>query len=424
MGRVTSSQGGTVTTESGHVLSIVPGAVPLRQDGSEAEVAFSIETEVIPPVHVPSWAQRSGSVVKFGPGGFSFAWPIAMQLPLPPQVNDVAQLSLIRYHPDLGKWLRMPMTFSGNSITSVSAAAYDLGYTAVVVSPPAPPAQLAATSTGLAEEKYWWYDGALRIRSSSPSAHGLGGLSNRPLNFYLLLKSFTPKYPWQAGWAYVPDRTVVRTGSTPDSSPAEETVWFMLQGTYEWCVSATEWYPPPISLSRKFMYADTITVKIDAPSSNRCRITPCYTNLVEFPALDPAKWSETQPCVFNPSSDHAVGTGEFQATLRWVNSQGSATDLDLHLYGPNGIHVFYGAKASPDGSLELDEDWQSSSGNAIENIYSLAPMPAGQYTLRVQLYGGAPKSFTVRTIHGAVVKTYNGRLEQPWQWVTIETFTR
>jgi len=421
--RVTSTGGGIVTTENGYQLNVPPEGVPFRQDGSDYEVAFSIETGLVPPAPVPSWAQQTDAIVKFGPDGFDFAYPIAMQLPIPP-LADLAQLSLLRYHADQDKWLRMPMTFSGDSITSVSGAGYDLGYTALVVRPPEPEVQMASASAGLTDEM-WWYDGALRISNSSPHDNGLSPLTSRPVNIYLLLKSFTAKYPMQQNTGYVPDWTVLRTGSSPDSSPARETVWFMYQGTYEWCVSATEWYPPPMGGAKKFMYADTITIVIDEPSHNRCQVSPCWTNLVEFPDLDSEKWSETTPCSYNPGHTAPVGTGDFQSTLSWVNTEGAATDLDLHLYGPNGIHVFYDAKTSPDGSLQLDRDWRSGLGNAIENIYSLATMPAGQYTLRVRLFRGTtPKSFSVRTIHGAVVKTYNLSLSQVKEWVTIETFTR
>ena len=36
------------------------------------------------------------------------------------------------------------------------------------------------------------------------------------------------------------------------------------------------------------------------------------------------------------------GTGKFQATLTWVNpSEAEHTDYDLHLYGPDNLHVFF-----------------------------------------------------------------------------------
>jgi hypothetical protein len=86
------------------------------------------------------------------------------------------------------------------------------------------------------------------------------------------------------------------------------------------------------------------------------------------------------------------GSGTFQATLTWINTSAANADIDLHLYGPNNLHIFYSNRTSPDFSL--DRDWQRTLGNATENIYSLnSTMPSGSYSVKVVHYSGNPMTW-------------------------------
>ncbi|MGB4852805.1 MAG: hypothetical protein WBQ38_10865, partial [Ignavibacteria bacterium] len=115
------------------------------------------------------------------------------------------------------------------------------------------------------------------------------------------------------------------------------------------------------------------------------------------------------------------GSGTFQATLTWYNSAGEITDLDLHLYGPDNLHIFYQNRTS--ANFELDRDWTSQTGNAIENIYSTTTsIPSGNYEVKVHNYSGVQKSFNVRVILNGASSNFSGTVSQG-QEVTARSFT-
>ena len=77
-------------------------------------------------------------------------------------------------------------------------------------------------------------------------------------------------------------------------------------------------------------------------------------------------------------------SGEFCCRLAWFNYD----DLDLHLQGPNGMHVFYAARMDPRSGGTLDVDMNAGSGTTrtpVENIFfgRISAMPEGHYRLFV-----------------------------------------
>ncbi|MEZ4908273.1 MAG: hypothetical protein R2771_11685 [Saprospiraceae bacterium] len=122
------------------------------------------------------------------------------------------------------------------------------------------------------------------------------------------------------------------------------------------------------------------------------------------------QWKEGTPDDWAPPTV-TYGTGKFQATLNWTNNSSHYTDLDLHLYGPNEMHVSWENEISSDGVFQLDRDWQEEVGSATENIFSLKnELPSGKYQVKVQLYSGDPVNFNTRVILDGKVKTYSGNL--------------
>lgn len=77
--------------------------------------------------------------------------------------------------------------------------------------------------------------------------------------------------------------------------------------------------------------------------------------------------------------------GKLRISLAWHNSD----DLDLHIYEPNGSHIYYGDKTSSytKGTLDIDMNagGPTNSTNPVENIiYPLnANMPKGKYQVHV-----------------------------------------
>lgn len=436
---VSDSAGGLVSTSAGHQLAIPPGAIPSRADGSPATVNFSIESGVPLPAPLPSGFSQLGSTTKFGPDGFNFAWPLATALPLPEGNTLFSSPSSMRYDAGQNQWVRQPgVSYNlgpNDQLLSAIDAPYNLGYATLA---------LLNASTAIAETaEYQGYDGAFRwITNSCPQ----GTNAIQPCSYYFVVTSFVAKYPdqqfpinpdyppiFRTGWDSTGRPAGNSAGSLNPSTPASSTLFHLTQGQWTFCITASEYVIPggTLPLPGKWVYSKPITVNINAQSTyDQVR---GWSNIFRLPEseirLDAANWHEPSaervcPNPANPNPTRPVGTGDFQATLTWVNTESSMADVDLHLEGPNGIHVYYGETKSPDGSLELDRDWMYGLGNAVENIYSLGPMPSGEYKLYVMLYRGEPKNYSVRVLQQGQVQTYSGRLEATGQKHDIVRFNR
>ena len=90
-----------------------------------------------------------------------------------------------------------------------------------------------------------------------------------------------------------------------------------------------------------------------------------FVKPVGAPATPPATTTTTT----TPATTTTVvlGTGDVQATLRWVGD----ADLDLHVFDPDGVEIFFENARSPSGGL-LDVDMVpdcGTSGNNVENVF-------------------------------------------------------
>jgi len=107
-----------------------------------------------------------------------------------------------------------------------------------------------------------------------------------------------------------------------------------------------------------------------------------------------------------------AGTGDLQVTLTWMNTDQAVADLDLHLYGPGNLHMYWDRIESPDSTLHFGTDWMKEPGNAMENIYSVGSIRKGMYRVEVQHYSGSRMSFRLRVVWLNQVKTYFGVLSE------------
>lgn len=276
-------------------------------------------------------------------------------------------------------------------------------------------------------------------------------------HFYFVAKSYKPRTSWQkaefeefltywynrgngCAWNAATQSFVAgaggncgtfRTGSSPTGDPAPSTTFHISQGDWEFCTTESQYVIPGASLPipGKWTYSKLVPVSITQASHNTCQISSCWSNVVTVTLPSGGEWKAPDQMTACPASTTAttpVGTGHFQATLTWANTAQTYADVDLHLYGPNSLHVYYGKTQSDDGSLKLDRDWQSTLGNAVENIFSAGStaMPRGEYRVTVKHYGGSlPMSYSVRTIRSGVAKTYSGTLTTSKQEIEIERFT-
>jgi len=94
-----------------------------------------------------------------------------------------------------------------------------------------------------------------------------------------------------------------------------------------------------------------------------------------------------------------AGNGDFQASVAWTG----ASDVDLHVFDPNGEHVYYGNRnATTGGRLDIDSNAACTIDNTnVENIFwPLNAAPAGQYRVELHYYDdcGVPRSDWVVTV--------------------------
>ncbi len=393
-----SDQSGVLASGGGHILAVGPNSVPTYQDGSSATLALSIDVDAVPPVAPPAWLNIVSPPVIFGPSDFTFNFPLTVRMPVA-GVTDVSDLFFVRYGAS-GAWTRDLFAFDPENPTAIEATLFSLGPMAV--------------------GEYELGTAALRPQGGLyvPNTHcPIGGMQ---CFYYLTIQSFVPKYADEApagSFAGYP----LRTRSNVTGESPEPTGWLLPQGTYNFCYSALE---APLTLSnlKKYINPNPQTVVIDEPYA--CDITRrCFT---EVRPVNQPGWIEARddrPCQMGvgiePDDPATLGlTGDFQITLRWKNTSESATDLDLHLHGPSGLHVWYVGKLSADGSLRLDRDWRTAWGDAVENIYQVKDstgksiaMPAGSYTIQVVHYAGASnKPYEVRVIRNGAVTNFSGTL--------------
>jgi hypothetical protein len=399
---VGSTGSGTVTTPSGYGVQIIPGAVPPNAQGGNANITFSIESPSTPPKSMSSFAQVKSDIFKVGPDGFSFRWPIKVIIPF--KNAEANQVHAVYFDPLLDTWKVVPASKIDNTTKKMEIDVLNLGYFAAAV-----------VSQGFP-------------KTNADDADGGFELNGEPGYYYTLTVNSVSnyKYPYQAAWYGNPVGNSGSSGSSPTGGPVQPTHIHLAQATYEIWVSRT--IPGTLStLPKLYTYTIPATGTISQPVIYTGPLST-GSGWTSLGLPGGGSWLEGSPSSW-PTPTSSYGTGEFQATLTWVNTSSKSSDVDLHLYGPNNMHVYYDSKNAADGTLQLDRDWQSASGNAVENIYSLKQMTKGSYTIKVNLYAGATTSYSVRIIRGGTVKTYTGTVstlnsaDDSANMITIDSFT-
>lgn len=119
-------------------------------------------------------------------------------------------------------------------------------------------------------------------------------------------------------------------------------------------------------------------------------------------------------------------TGDVQITLQWHDT----VDLDLHVYDPDGFHIYHGDRLAPSGG-ELDVDANYPCANVtttpLENVYwPWDGAPAGEYEVAIRYFqdctGEGPVSYEVAIrLDGNLWNTYSGQIS-PGEEVLIARF--
>ena len=381
--QVISSSESETFERLGYEITVPYGAVPHTNSGSDGRVAFTVTATEELPADLPDNTQIvEGASIKLEPMNFTFNSPITIDVPLHGYEAD--EVALLYFNESTGSWDVIPFSSVNNDGTA-SISVIELGQFTLV----------RLTNEGMAfgglhidseylEEGYYYY---LTVSSSQYASAGEVKRISFSANGDDLYMANIP-----LGSYYV---TVSRE----------------LRGNLQTSASDVE------------RYTETIYVDVNG------RLVPgdgkydTYTGWTEL-ELSRYNWTDGRPDNAWGEATATYGTGTFQATLTWVNVSSSVTDYDLHLFGPNGLHVYYRQKN--DGAFELDRDWTSPLGNAIENIYTVSDeITPGEYQVRVHHYSGAlGKRYNCRVImDGVLVKSVSGSIPTNKEFDDIYTFT-
>ncbi len=117
-----------------------------------------------------------------------------------------------------------------------------------------------------------------------------------------------------------------------------------------------------------------------------------------------------------------VGNGELQVNLTWNTD----ADLDIHIFEPDGTHIFWNNTVSGSGG-QLDLDANVNCGNvSVENIFWDQVPPTGTYTVSIENFqecSQVESSFIITvTVPGEAPMLFTGAISQADGLLDISTF--
>lgn len=378
----------TQLSQSGYSLYIPQGAIPTTMTGANGRLAFSLGVSKNLPHTLPPNLIQVGYIAKTEPFNFIFNSPLTMNVPL--GNTDIQNTHVYTYNEYSETWQLVPFS-SFNPDNTGTINMIDLGYYV------------------LAKDKNKVNRGGIRLMHPDNDGY-----------FYTLtICSFSGEESSQM----LPGK-MATTQVDKNGLPAPTTFMpYVPKGTYQLRISREKKASFKTEPTTVEYYSSLLTVRVDKTLEKGKYIDLSSIEGWTDITPDKNKWSEGRPTEWGTPTK-TYGTGKFQATLTWVNNSYSGTDYDLHLYGPNSLHVYYSNKNQ--GAFELDRDWLTEAGNAIENIYSVKDdFPKGNYIVKVHHYSGTTgKLFNCRIIvDGYVVYSKQGSIGTNKNFEQIYTFT-
>lgn len=380
---VTSDQSQNMEYD-GFRMEIHKGDVPRLGNGSAGTVTFSLNTSSsvesgIPPV--PSGYTVISKYLKAGPESFNFNSPVQLFFPASSQ-NSPQDLAVMQYSDATGDWRIISTSAIDTAQKKIGVDLLSLGYFVLV------------KQTFTSDASDFRQGGCVYDCPPEPF-----------MNYILTVQSVTPEKPSILN-LYV-GGLIGRTYMNPifNGCPEGKTKCIVPQGSISFWVTRSNCQSNPPVIET---YSIPAPVTVPDPLEFIGWSTYDAVTYVPFCLPSGGTWVAGRPENWPPPTV-PVGTGTFQATLTWLNTSTSATDLDLHLYGPDNMHIFW--QNTSNANFMLDRDWQSQTGNAIENIFSTtATIPAGNYRVNVEHFSGFAKSFNCRVIVNGNVTNYSGNL--------------
>lgn len=121
---------------------------------------------------------------------------------------------------------------------------------------------------------------------------------------------------------------------------------------------------------------------------------------------EPDDCGANQTCV----EQICLGAGLLRITLSWS----VVTDLDLHLFAPNGDWISFLNPITAYGQLDVDDcvsgDCEKPQGVHVENIFLDAPAPRGTYGIQVINFDGRASADYSIEVAGAISDSVSGTL--------------
>lgn len=419
-----NAEGGEISL-NGTKLRIPPNSIPSLANGDAAAVSFTIESGAGLPKPLPEGMKKVAPVTHFGPEGFIFQDNLWLQFELP---NDLAldQVSILGYLPDTRDYGIIPITYYDEENRVVGASVYELGYYFLVnidgINRTRSPNGSGGFILNFNNTKGWY-----------PNTITLPDWAALKTYYKIVVTDFTPAYPSDMGlWApYDPDANggrrywefgtpPVTTGWGPNHNLGIQAMGIP-QGEYKAIVIASyKAFQDDLPICRT--YSKVVNFSINA--SVVCDQISC-SGWSQGPTLpEGGSWYDSNCLTYNPDPTVPVCTGDFQATLTWYNGSAGDTDLDLYLYGPDGLTVFYGNENPDVGGIMLDRDVIDDPGPVQENICAplLSAMPKGLYDVKVDHYSGEEKAFQVRVLVGSKSSSFQGTLKAGDNEILIHEF--
>lgn len=405
-------------------LVVSPNSIPTLSDGSTATVTFSVETGGAMPKALPGEIDKKGDLVHFGPEGFIFQEPLFVMLPLPPG-ETVETVSIITFDNETESYKVYPTTYYDPETNTVGTGVYHLGHFFL--------GNVEDLTEDVSNVKG---QGGFHMHSLSQDWYPIDGVTwqltgdlgpwGRFENYHkLFVIEFDAKYPEQRNWYVSANRWVVQTPPNVTGWKPNHTAGIKFvgpQGDYKFGLRISHKYFQ-LDLPECQDYSIPWEITIDKPIT--CGFSGCdnYTTITGLPSG--GSWTPVS-CFSGfdrPEPTVPVCTGDFQATLTWHNGTSGDTDLDLHLYGPDDMHVYWSNETGPNGIL-LDRDIISTPGYVQENICApyMDDMPKGEYRIEVHHFSGLEKDFQVRVVRGNYSNSYSSTLGDDGTFV-VETFT-
>lgn len=395
----TSAENGSFDYD-GFSIVVKNETVPRISGGASGSVLFSMNTSSsiesgIPSV--PSGHSVIGKYLKAGPESFYFNIPIQIFFPAAGEPSP-QNLVVMFYRPNEQNWKIILPSDIDTAGRRIGIDVFEMGYFVLT---------------------------KITTTDNSSSDFRQGGcvfdIEEIWTNFILTVNTASLEKPEQL--PLFADGFIGRTFSGPVflGCPEGKTKAIVPQGTITFWVSKTLCQG---SDGQVYTYTLPASVTVNDPLEFTGWST--YDAVIYVPFILPpgGSWIPGRPSVAGggawPPPTIPFGSGSFQATLTWYNSAGDITDLDLHLYGPDNLHIFWSNRTS--ANFELDRDWISKTGNAIENIFSTTTqIPSGSFEVKVKHFSGAAKNFNTRVILNGASRNFSGTATSG-QEITVYNF--